>query len=198
MKICLRLAVSLTPVALKGPRTSNDVTRSTRSWPPPGAYMLQPILGLGKAAVLERHGEVMDARRRLEADVLQPLVDGFDRRILLLVDGLHVLFAADAGLVDLLAVEHDDQLVLELHVVDPEGLRHVGDVERVLAVGREVVVHHNAAARAERQAVLVDALGAGLLMRDKWCRRAGRPWIAHGLHDHVCAPRKGTGRGRTA
>jgi hypothetical protein len=33
----------------------------------------------------------------VEADVLQPLVDRVDRRILLLVDRLHVVFAADAS-----------------------------------------------------------------------------------------------------
>ena len=132
----------------------------------------------------EGHHQLVDAGLRGEADVLEALVDGVDRRILLLVDGLHVLLATNVGFVDLLAVDRDDQRVLELHVVDPQGLGHVGDVEHVLAVGREVVVHGDAAARAQRQAFLVEELGAGV---PGPVGRAGRQrvLVAHGLHDHA-------------
>jgi hypothetical protein len=131
--------------------------------------------------VLERHHEVMDARLRGEADVLQPLVDGFDRRILLLVDGLHVVFAADGGLVDQLAVQRDDQLVLELHVVDPQGLRHVGDVQHVLAPPGSV--NGDAAAGAQRRAILVKQLRARLLRAIGGAGRQGI-LVAHRLYDH--------------
>ncbi len=181
--MCLRLAVWLTPVALKGPRISKELTRSTRSWPPPGVYICRRSSDSAKRAVAEGHDEAVHAGLRVEADVLQALVDGIDRRILLLVDGLHVLLAADGRFVDQLAVERDDQVVLELHVVDPQGLRHVGDVQHVLAVGREVVVDGDAAARAQRQAILVEQLRAGLL-RAIGGAGGQRILVAHGLHDH--------------
>ena len=65
----------------------------------------------------EGHRHLVRAGRGLEADALQALVDRIDRRVLLLVDGLHVLLAADVGLPELLAVERGDEVVLELHVV---------------------------------------------------------------------------------
>ena len=54
-------------------------------------------------------------------------------------------------LVDDLVVERHDQRVLELHAVAPDVGDHVGDVDRVFAVGREIDFRENAAARAERQ-----------------------------------------------
>ncbi len=44
--------------------------------------------------------------------------------------------------------------------VHPEGAGEIRDRERVLAVRREVVIDHRAAARAERQAVTMHALRA--------------------------------------
>ncbi len=58
-----------------------------------------------------------------EADVLEALVDGVDRGILQLVDGLQVFFAADVRAIELLAVEHRHEGALELHVRAPRGRR---------------------------------------------------------------------------
>ncbi len=69
--------------------------------PAAGHVLLQAVLGLREAPVQEGHRDLVRARRGAEADVLEALVDGVDRRILLLVDRLHVLFAADRRLVDL-------------------------------------------------------------------------------------------------
>ncbi len=44
--------------------------------------------------------------------------------------------------------------------VHPEGAREIRDGQRVFAVRREVVIDHDAAARAERQTVAMEALGA--------------------------------------
>src|SRR5690606_41401125 len=63
---------------------------------------------------------------------------------------LYTLSLHDA--LPILAVHDDDDMVLELHVVAPDVRRHVGDVDLVLAVGREVVLDDEAAPRAERKA----------------------------------------------
>ena len=57
----------------------------------------------------EGHRHRVRAGGGLELDALQARVDRIDRRILLLVDGLQVLFAADIGLEELLAVVGGDQ-----------------------------------------------------------------------------------------
>ncbi len=101
--------------------------------------------------------------RCLEANALQALVDGVDGRILFLVDGLHVLFAADVGLEELLAVQRRDQVVVELHVGDPQRRRHVADIEFVFAVGGKVVGDDHTAARAQRQPFFVELLCACVL-----------------------------------
>ena len=124
----------------------------------------------------------MWSRGRGEADVLQALVDAIQRAVLHLIVELHVLFAADHRLVDQLAVERDDQRVLELHPAAPDVGGQVGDVDGVFAVRREIDFAENAAARAERQARDVRKLRAG--------RRAEGPaaWarvrLAHRLHRH--------------
>src|SRR5690606_41117400 len=69
---------------------------------------------------------------------------------------LYTLSLHDA--LPILAVHDDDDMVLELHVVAPDVRRHVGDVDLVLAVGREVVLDDEAAPRAERKAFHVRLL----------------------------------------
>ena len=127
-----------------------------------------PIL-CGPAVVLKR----MFFRRALT------LVQG---AVLHLVVQLHVLFAADHRLVDHLAVEGDDERVLELHAVAPDVGGDVGDVDDVFAVRRQVDVGEDAAARAERQAGHVRELRA----RAGAERPAAGPRVgpAHGLHRH--------------
>src|SRR6185503_8644658 len=112
-----------------------------------GDVGFEPAFGLRVTALPECDANLVRACGRGEPNVLQAFVDRIDGRVLPLVDGLHVGFAADRGLVDLAAIERHDDLVLELHVVDPDRLRHVGDVDDVLAVGRELMLDDDAATR---------------------------------------------------
>ena len=112
---------------------------------------LQLVVGLGEGAALERDTDLVRPGRREELDVLQPRVDPIERTVLHLIVKLHVLFAADHRLVDQLVVERDDERVLELHAVAPDMGGHVGDVDRVFAVGGQIDGGENAAARAERK-----------------------------------------------
>ena len=148
-----------------------------------GHIHLQAIFGLGKAALTEGHHQLVHTGLGLELDVLEPQVDGLDRRVLLLVDGFHIGFTADAGFIHLLTIEGDDQRVLELHVVDPKGLRHVGDVDDVLTIGRTVVIDRDAAARAQRQAFFMEELRARVARAIGGAGRQ-RVFVAHGLHGH--------------
>ena len=125
-----------------------------------GREHLQLVVGLGKRPALERHADLVRSGRRGEADVLQPGVDAIQRAVLHLIVELHVFFAADHRLVNHLVVERHDQRVLELHAVAPDVGGHVGDVDDVVAVGREIDAGEDASARAQRQAGDVRELGA--------------------------------------
>ena len=81
-------------------------------------------------------------------------------RIECLVDRLVIAFAADVRAVELLAVEQHDDRVLELHARHFARERHVADRELVLAVGGEVVLDDEAAARPERHTLEVMLLAA--------------------------------------
>ncbi len=122
----------------------------------------------------------MRARGGFEADALQALVDGVDGGVLLLIDGLHVLLAANVGVEELFPVQGGYQAVVELHVVDPQRHGHVADVELVLAVGREEVSDGHAAARSERQPFFIELLVAGVLDGVLRAVRTGR-YLAHGV-----------------
>ncbi len=119
---------------------------------------LQLVVGLGERAAAERDADLVRSRRRDETDVLQARVDLLHRAVLHLVVEARVLFAAERRLVDDLVVQGHDDRVLELRVVAPDVAEHVGDVDFVLAVGREQVRRDEAAARAERQAAHVRLL----------------------------------------
>ena len=121
---------------------------------------LQLVVGLGERAAAERDADLVRPRRRDETDVLQARVDLLHRAVLHLVVEARVLFAAERRLVDDLVVQGHDDRVLELRVVAPDVAEHVGDVDFVLAVGREQVRRDEAAARAERQAAHVRLLRA--------------------------------------
>ena len=118
-----------------------------------------------------------------EADVLEPGVDPIECAALHLIVGLHVLFAADHRLVDDLVVERHHERVLVLHAVAPDMGGHVGDVDDVFAVGRQIDVGQDAAARAERQPGHVGELRAGAGAE----RPSLRPCVApaHRLDGHL-------------
>ena len=145
-----RLGVSLNPVGSNGPLIWNELTRNTRSWPPPGTNI---CLRSSDSAWFCAEGNAYScaAPPWLRSGFLEAVVDRIQRAVVDLIEALHVLFAADHDLVDELAVERDDERVLELHVVAPEAADHVGDVHFVFAVGREVVLCQDAATGAERQ-----------------------------------------------
>jgi len=141
------------------------------------------IVRLGERAAAERDADLVRTGRRREADLLEPRVDLFHHAALDLVVRAHVFLAADDRLVDRLTVHDDDDMVLELHVVAPDMGRHIGDVDLVLAVGREVVLDDQAAARAERQALHVRLLKAGSrVIRLAAGPHVGPPDRLHGDH----------------
>ena len=84
----------------------------------PGSEHLQPsarthavrerrhqILGLGVRPTRKQHGHLVLAGLDREANILQPTIDGIDACRLLLIDRSQIFVAADARLVDDLAVE---------------------------------------------------------------------------------------------
>ncbi len=117
---------------------------------PARRHIEQTGVRLREAAREESDADLVQPRGGLEANTLQTLIDRVDSRVLLLVDRLHVRFTTDGRAKELLTVEHPDHRVLELHVLHPQGACHVGDRQRVFAVGGEVVLNNSPAARAER------------------------------------------------
>ena len=181
-KIRSRLGVALKPLGLNGPRTWNELTRYNRSWPPPFANICSWSSDSAKVRRLNATPILCGPAVACEADVLQARVDAVERAVLHLVVQLHVLFAADHRLVDDLVVHGHDQRVLELHAVAPDVGDHVGDVDDVFAVRREIDVGEDAAARAERQPGHVRELRAGAGAEGP---SAGpRVGTAHRLHGH--------------
>jgi hypothetical protein len=120
-----------------------------------------PLVALGEAAMEERHRQLVLPCSRLEAELPQPSVDLFDRGIQLLIDRLVIDVTANRRAIELLAVEQDDDRVLELHPRHFARQRHVTDRELVFAVCREIVFDDEAAARAEGHAFEVMLLPAG-------------------------------------
>src|SRR5690606_1817664 len=111
------------------------------------------LVAFGEAAVNERDGQLALPRRRAERNLPQPGVDFLDRGIEPLIDRLVIGLAADARAVELLAVEQRDDGVLELHPRHFARKRHVADRQLVLAVGGEIVLDDETAARAEGHAL---------------------------------------------
>ena len=175
----MRLLVWATPVGLNGPWMVKEEIRRIRSCPPPGILRFEPAVGLGESTGEERDAHLVLPGLDLETNILEPFVDRVGLRDAVLVDRLLIGIAADRGPVDLAAIDGDDDRVLELHIIDPQGLGHVGDVNHIFAVGRKFVLDHQAAARSERQAfdmtlgravALIDiggAAGMGLRIADR-------------------------------
>ena len=137
-----------------------------------GREHLLHVVGLGKGAAPERDADPVRAGGGGEADVLQAGVRLVQGAVLHLIVELHVLFAANDGLVDHLAVQGHDQRVLELHPAAPDIGHDVGDIHHVFAIRRQIHVGEDAAAGAERQASHVRQLRAGS-RRGTSSRRAG-------------------------
>ncbi len=120
----------------------------------------QSAVGLRESARKKCHRDFVDAGGGFEADILEAFVDRVDGRILLLVDRLEILFTSNGGAEELFSIEHRDDGVLELHVVHPQGARHVRKGQLILAVRGEVVLDYRSATSPERQAVAVVLLGS--------------------------------------
>src|ERR1700752_1681634 len=73
------------------------------------------LVTLGKAALNKGDCQFMLPCRRLKADLLQPSIDFFDRRIQRLVYRFMVGFAANIGAVKLLAVQESEDSVFKFH-----------------------------------------------------------------------------------
>ncbi len=112
---------------------------------------LQAIVGFRVRAVQERDTHFVRSRSRAETNVFQTLVDGVD-------GGRLVLLPANRGVVNRLVVECHDEVILELQVVHPQRLRHVGDVHDIVAVRGEVMLDGQAAAGAQRQPLATEVL----------------------------------------
>ena len=92
----------------------------------------------------------MGAGRGVKLDVLQAGIDAIHRATLHLIVKLHVFFAADYRLIDDFVVHRYDQWIFIFHAVAPDMVGHVGNVDFVLAVGGQIHVRKNAAARPQR------------------------------------------------
>ncbi len=171
------------PLHLEIAETENPILAAA------GKLLVEPVVRLGKCPVQEGHRHLVRACGGLEADALEARIDGVDRRVLLLVDGLQVLLATDIALPELLAVECCDECVLELQVGDPERDGKVADVELVFTVGGKLMLHQQAAAGSERHTVdveelrrrvLHDVLGADRVLRN----------LAYGIDGDAACGRK--------
>src|SRR5262245_38822954 len=110
-------------------------------------YSANALVAFGKAPLQEGYRQSMLPGRGFEADLPQPPVDFFDRRIQALVDRLVVGFAADVGAIDFLAVKQRDHRVFELHPRHFSRERHVADGKFVFAIDRESVFYAESASR---------------------------------------------------
>src|SRR5262245_15287758 len=92
------------------------------------------LIAFGIAAMHKRYRHLMLPCRGFKADLPQPPVDLFDRRIQALVDRLVVGLAADIGTVEFLAVKQRDHRVFELHPRYFSRESHVADREFVVTI----------------------------------------------------------------
>src|SRR5690606_30455357 len=105
-----------------------------------------------------------------------------------------VLVATDHGLVHLLAVDGDDQRVLEFDVVHPGMEDEIAHADGVFTIDREFVLDEHAAAGAERQTFDVELLRTATFGADGQrlrCHVLGateyRGGVAHdAFTDHAC------------
>ena len=107
------------------------------------------ILGLGVRPTRKQHGHLVLAGLDGEANVLQPTVDGIDAGRLLLIDRSQIFVAADARLVDDLAVEGDHDSVGVLNARGADRPDHVFDRHRIFAGDRKCMRDHEPVARAK-------------------------------------------------
>ena len=110
-------------------------------------YGANALVAFGKAAMHEGYRQLMLPFRGFEADLPQPPVDFFHRRIEALVDRLVVGFAADIGAIEFLAVKQCNYRVFELHLRHFSRKRHIADGQFVFAVDRENVFDAEPASR---------------------------------------------------
>ena len=87
------------------------------------------------------------------ADTLEAIIDGADAFGLLEINRAQVIGSTDGGGEYPFVVDCDDERIFVHHAPYITGAHQAADTELVLTVGREVVFHHHAAARAKRQAV---------------------------------------------
>ena len=108
MNTRFRLAVLSAGVISKGPLISKPLV-SEHLHPSARTNAVRErrhqILGLGVRPTRKQHGHLVLAGLDREANVLQPTVDGVDAGRLSLIDRSQIFVAADARLVDDLAVE---------------------------------------------------------------------------------------------
>ena len=105
-----------------------------------GAERVQHLVRLRVRPGHERHTNLVRTGRETHGNVLEPAVDGGHGRGLLLVDRLQVVFTTDLSLEDLAPVDCHDERVTVFHAADVPGARQPGDVERVLAVCRKLML----------------------------------------------------------
>src|SRR5690606_30501423 len=106
----------------------------------------------------ERDRDAPRPRVDPDRDVLEAGADLADGLGLADVDRGHVFLAADLALELLHAVDDDHQPVPVLHALDVPRAGEPADADPVFAVGREVVIDQQPAARAERHPVDVTVL----------------------------------------
>ena len=158
---------------------------------------LERLVRFGGTALEKRDGDVVRAGRH-ERPRAQSRVDlvGGGRHVL--VGQRVVRLAADLRQEHALAVDGDLELVRPLearHVADD--VAHQEHVELVLGVEREVVTNLEPAARAERQALDVHALGE-IRRRAVHGRDGRRVGVADGKRRDLCRRRQDTARAATA
>jgi len=123
-----------------------------------GLERIQHLVGFRMRPGDEGDADLVGTRRDLDGDVLETAVDCRDRRSLQLVDGLHVLLAADLRREHLGAIDCRDQRVLVLHAAHVAGDGETADIQLVVAIGGKQVLDQQSAPRAQGQALDVRAL----------------------------------------
>ena len=141
------------------------------------------VIGFRQRPRHESRSDLMRTSLRLKPNVLKASVDLLLRRRLIDVERAVVLRPADAGLVNLGAIERNDERRLMLDPYEPDVAQRARQIDLVLAVGGKRVLDSKSAARAQRQAIDVKSLRslAGIDVGF-----AARPRIRppHRLHRH--------------
>ncbi len=134
-----------------------------------GAQRLQRVVGFRVRARHEGKGDLVRSGRHLQVDVLEALADLLRGIRLLLIHVLQVRLAANIGLIDLLAVEEHQQMLLGIQASDITAAKARArvDVERVVAVrGKQMFGNHAAACTQRQTFQVLFLIAAGRPERD--------------------------------